>query len=98
LQAPAGNDVGCTGVLRHVQRVLISHIDDRRADLNPLGFRACRRKQRKGRAELPGEVMHTEVSPVGAEVFGCGRQVDRLQKRVRSRSRLRLGRRRPMAK
>jgi len=38
LQASAGDDVGRTSVLCHVQRVLIPHIDDRSANLNPLGF------------------------------------------------------------
>ena len=97
LQAPAGDDVGCTCVLRHVQRVLIPHVDDRRADLDPLGLRADGGQQRERRAELAGEVMHTEVSPVRAELLGCDGELDRLQEGVGSRSRLRLGRSRPMA-
>ena len=98
LQASAGDEVGRTSVLRHVQRVLVPHVDDRGADLDPLGLRADSRQQRKGRAELAGEVMHTEVSPVRAELLGGDGQVDRLQQRVGRRSRLRLGRGRPMAK
>ena len=98
LQTPAADEVGRTSVPRHVQRVLIPHVDDRGADLDPLRLRADSRQQRKGRAELAGEVMHTEVSPVRAELLGGDGQVDRLQEGVRRRSRLRLGRRRPMAK
>ena len=47
---------------------------------------------------LAGEVMHAEISPVRAEFLGCDGQVDRLHEGVGSRSRLRLGRRSPMAK
>ena len=36
LQAAAGDEIGGAGVLRHVQRVLVAHVDDRRADLDPL--------------------------------------------------------------
>ena len=62
-----------------------------------LVFAPHRRQQRKRRAELAGEVMHAEVGPVRAELLGRDGQVDRLQQRVGRRSRLRLGRRRPMA-
>ena len=91
LQASAGDDVGRAGVLCHVQRVFIPHIDDRRANLNPPGLRADSSQQREGGAELAGEVMHAKVSPVRAEFFGSDCQIDRLQEGVGSRSRLRLG-------
>ena len=98
LQASAADDVGSTSVLCHVERVLIAHIDDCRADLNPLGLRADSSQQRERRAELAGEMVHAEVSPVRAELLGGDGQVDRLQEGVGSRSRLRLRRGRPMAK
>ena len=66
----------------------------------PISIRVVRAdgsEQREGRAKLAGEVMHTEVSPVRAELLGGDSQVDRLQQGVGSRSRLRLRRRRPMA-
>ena len=44
LQTAAGDEIGGTCVLRHVQRVLVAHVDDRRADLDPLGPRAARRQ------------------------------------------------------
>jgi hypothetical protein len=91
LEAAAGYEVGRAGVLGHVERVLVAHVDDRRADLDPAGTRADRRQQRKRRAELPREMVHAEVRAVGAEFFGGYGQVDRLQQRVRCRLRLRAG-------
>src|SRR5580658_2256941 len=67
LQAAAADDVGRAGVLRHVHRVLVAHVDDRGADLNALGARADRGEQREGRAELARIVMDAEISAVGAE-------------------------------
>ena len=37
LQPAAGDEVGRARVLRHVERVLVAHVDDRRADLDALG-------------------------------------------------------------
>ena len=85
------------GVLRHVERILVAHVDHRGADLDPLGLGAGRGQERERRAELAGEVMHPEVGAVGAERFGRHRKIDRLQQRVGRRARLRLRRRRPMA-
>ena len=97
LQAAAADDVGCAGVLRHVQRVLVAHVDDRGADLDALGARADGGQEREGRAELAGVVMDAEESAVGAEFLGGDRELDRLQQRVGRRSHLRLRRRSPMA-
>ena len=97
LQAPAADDVGCAGVLRHVQRVLVAHVDDRGADLDALGPRADGGEERKRRAELAGVVMHAEERAVGAEFLGGDREIDRLQQRVGRRSHFRLRRRGPMA-
>ena len=44
LQAAAGDEIGGACVLRHVQRVLVAHVDDRRADLDPLRPRAAGRQ------------------------------------------------------
>jgi hypothetical protein len=41
--------------------------------------------------------MHPEISPIRAQLLGRDGQIDRLQEGVGRRSRLRLGRRRPMA-
>ena len=97
LQAAAGDEVGGAGVLRHVERVLVAHVDDRGADLDALGARAAGGEQRERRAELAGEVMDAEIGPVGAELLGRDGELDRLQQRVGRRPRLRLRRRGPMA-
>jgi tetratricopeptide (TPR) repeat protein len=44
-----------TGVLCHVERVLVAHIDHCRADLDPAGARANCRQQRERRSQLPRE-------------------------------------------
>ena len=41
---PPADEVGGAGVLRHVERVLVAHVDDRGADLDALGARADRRR------------------------------------------------------
>ena len=96
LQASAGDEVRRAGVLGHVQRVLITHVDDRRADLDALGLRADRREQRKRRGELAREMVHAKIGAVGAELLGGDREFDRLQQRVGRRARLRLRRGGPM--
>ena len=63
-----------------------------RARSNKIG-----RKQRKWRADLAGEVMHTEVGTVGTKLLCCDGEVDGLQQSVGRRPHLRLGRWRPMA-
>ena len=84
------------GVLRHVERVLVAHVDHAGADLDAAGPRADRGEQRERRGELLGEVVHAEVRAVGAELLGGDRQLDRLQQRVRGRAHLRLPGRRPV--
>ena len=91
LQAAAGDDVGRARVLGHVERVLVAHVDHRRADLDAAGPRADRRQQRERRAELAGEVMHAEIRPVRAQLLGSDGEVDGLQERVGRRARLRAG-------
>ena len=70
------------GVLGHVERVLVAHVDDAGADLDPAGPRADGGEQRERRGELVGEVVHPEVRAVGAELLGGDREVDRLQQHV----------------
>src|SRR3954471_12152966 len=73
LQTAARNDVRRAGVLGHVERILVTHVDHGRADLNPLRARSEGGKKRKGGAELAGEVMYAEVGAVGTEFFGGDR-------------------------
>ena len=96
LQAPAGDEVGRAGILRHVERVLVAHVDDRRAELDPLRPRAARGEQRKRRAELPRKMMHPEIRPVRPDLLRRDGKLDRLQQRVGRRPHLRLRRRRPV--
>src|SRR5688572_9870388 len=56
----ARDDVRRPRVLDHVQRVLVAHVDDGRADLDSAGARANGREEREWRAELAGEVMDAE--------------------------------------
>jgi hypothetical protein len=84
------------GVLDHVKRVLVAHVDDRRADLDALGLRADGRQQRKRRGELAGEVMDAEVGAIRAQLLGSDGKVDGLQERIGGRARLRLLRGRPV--
>jgi hypothetical protein len=63
LQAPACDEIGGTGVLGHVERVLVAHVDHGRADLDPAGIRPDRRQERQGRGELAREFMHPEIAP-----------------------------------
>ena len=76
LEPAAGDEVGRARVLGHVERVLVAHVDDRGADLDPAGARAHGGQQRERRAQLPREVVHAEVRAVGAKLFGRDRQVD----------------------
>jgi hypothetical protein len=88
---PAARDSVCRpGILRHVERVLVPHVDDRCADLDPGRTRADGREKRKRRAELLGEVMDTVVGTVGAQFLGGHGQLDRLKQRVRRRADLRM--------
>jgi hypothetical protein len=96
LETAAGDEVGRAGVLGHVERVLVAHVDDRRADLDPAGARTDRRQQGERRSQLPREVVHAEVRAVSAQFLGGDGQVNRLQQRVRCRPRLRARRRRPV--
>ena len=82
LEATTRDKVGGASVLGHVQRVLVAHVDDRRADLDPLRPCADRREQRERRGQLLREVMDAEVRAVGAEILDRFGELDRLDERV----------------
>ena len=90
LQTPAGDEIGGTGVLGHVERVLVAHVDHRRPDLDAAGLGADGRQQRERRGKLAGEVMDPKIGPVRAQFLGGNGEVDGLQERVRGRAGLRL--------
>ena len=79
LQPASGNDVRRAGVLRHVQRILVAHVDDGRSNLDPPRPCADRGKQRKRRAELAREMVHPEIRAVEAQLLRGNRQFDRLE-------------------
>ena len=88
LQTPAGDDIGGAGVLGHVERVLVAHVDHCRTDLYALGLRADGRQQREWRGELAGEVMHSKIGPVRAQFLGGDGEVNGLQECVCRRARV----------
>jgi hypothetical protein len=90
LQAPARDDVCRPGVLGHVERVLVAHVDHRGAGFDPARPRADGGEQREGGSELPGEVVDAVVRAVGPELLGGDRQLDRLEQRIRRRPHLRV--------
>jgi hypothetical protein len=96
LQAPAGDEIGGTRVLGHVERVLVAHVDDRRSDLDAAGLRADGRQQGERRGKLSREVMNAKIGSVHAQFLSCNRKLNGLRERIRSRAGLRLRRGRPM--
>ena len=96
LQASARDEIGRAGVFGHVERVLIAHVDHRRADLDAAGFRADGRQQGKRRGELACKMMNAKIGAVSAQFLGRDGEIDGLQQRVRRRAGLRLRRGRPV--
>jgi len=82
LQAPASDEIGGPGVLGHVERVLVAHVDDGRSHLDPRGARTNRGEERERGGELTRKVVDAEVRAVGAELFGRDGQLDRLKQGV----------------
>ena len=82
LQPPAGDDVGRPGILGHIERVLVAHVDDARSDLDPRGTRTYGGEERERGGELTCKVVDAEVRAIGAELFGRDSQLDRLEQRI----------------
>ena len=78
LQSAAGKQVGRRGFLGHVERVLVAHVDDAGADLDPARPDADRREERERRGELAREVVDTDERPVDADLLSGDRELDRL--------------------
>ena len=90
LQAPAGDEIRGAGILGHVMRVLISHVNHCCADFNTVRLSADRGDQWKWGSQLSREVMNTKIRSVNAQPFGLDGKVNRLQERVRRSSRFRV--------
>ena len=97
LQPAAADEVGGGGLLGHVERVLVAHVDHGRADLDAARARADRREQRERRRELPREVVDADERAVDAELLGRDGELDRLHERLARRPRLRALRLLPVA-
>jgi hypothetical protein len=78
----AGDEVSGARVLGHIERVLVAHIDDGRAEFDLLGFSACGSEEREGRRQLTGKVVDTEIGAIRTQFLSRHGKVDRLQKRV----------------
>ena len=70
LQPSARDEVGRGRILDHVERVLVAHVDHRRADFDAAGLCANGRQQRERRSELPREVVDAEIGPVRPQRLG----------------------------
>ena len=97
LQAATRDEVGRARVLRHVQRVLVAHVDHGRADLDRARACADGRQQRERRAELAREMMDAEVRAVRAQLLGGDSEFERLEQRIRRRAHLRAVRVTPVS-
>jgi len=97
LQPAAADEVGGGGVLRHVERVLVAHVDDSGPDLDAARARADRGQQRERRRELPREVVDADERAVEAQLLGRLGELDRLHERVAGGPRLRAAGRLPVA-
>ena len=78
LEPAAGEQIRGGGVLRHVQRVLVAHVDDAGADLDPAGLDADRGEERERRGELAREVVDADERAVDADLLGGDGELDRL--------------------
>ena len=87
LEPAVANEVGRARILDHVERVLVPHVDDGRADLDAARPGADGREKREGGRELPGKVMDAEVCAVRAKLLCRYGKLDRLLKNVTRRSR-----------
>ena len=93
---PARDEVGGRGLLGHVERVLVAHVDHAGAEFDLRRAGGHGGEQRKRRRELAGEVVHAHVRAVDTDLLGGNRQFDHLQVRVGRGSRQRSGDRLPV--
>ena len=63
LQPAAGDEIGRPGVLGHVERVLVAHVDDRGPHLDPLRPRTDRGEERERGAELRAKWWTRKYAP-----------------------------------
>ena len=82
LQAATRDEIGGGGILGHIERVLVAHIDHAGPDLDPAGPGTNGGEQRERRGKLIGEVVHSEVRPVRTQLLSGDGEVDGLQQGI----------------
>ena len=82
LQPATGQEVCGPSVLRHVERILVAHVDDRGADLDPRRPSADGGQQRERRAQLASKVVDAVVRTIRTNLLGGNGQLERLEQRV----------------
>src|SRR5262252_2237694 len=82
LEPAVADQVGRARLLDHVERILVSHVDDGRADLDAARLGADGSEEREGRRELLREVMDAKVCSVCPKLLRRDSQFDRLFERV----------------
>src|SRR5262249_20626273 len=90
LEPPVGDQIGRAGVLGHVERVFVPHVDDSGPDLNAACLGADRCEQWERRRELPSKMVDEKVGPVRAELLRRYGQLNRLLEDIARRPRRRL--------
>lgn len=83
MQPTAGDQIGGSRVLGHVERVLVAHVDNRRADFDTAGPCTDGSQQGKGRSQLTREVMDPEIGPVRSKFFCRDGELYGLQQGIR---------------
>ena len=78
LEPAAGEQIRSGSGLRHVQRVLVAHVDDARPDLDPARLDTDRSQERERRGELAREVVDADECSVDAQLLGGDGKLDRL--------------------
>src|SRR5262249_1723443 len=71
LQTTTRDQIRSSGILGHIERVLVAHVDDRSADLYGLRLGADCREKRERRGKLASKMVDTEIGAVCAEFFRC---------------------------
>src|SRR6202012_711648 len=79
LETAARDEASRASVLRHVERVRVTHVDHCSAYFYAAGFRADGCQQRERRCKLTGKVMDAEERSIRTQLLGRNCKVDGLQ-------------------
>ena len=98
LKPAARKQVCCRRLLGHIERVLVTHVDDARSDLDTARSGADGREKREGRRQLLGKVVNAKVRAVGTKFLRRDRKFNRLLQDIARGPRGGLARCGPMTK